>query len=139
MYALDTDTLSRLHAGDRRLEARRGRLDPAELATTAVTRIEILQGRFDFVLKASDGQQLLRALAWLTRSEDLLRQITVLSIDEAAAAQFDRLRQIKKLRRIGRADLLIAAIALAHGATVVTRNLKHFSQIPGLRVENWLD
>src|SRR5438132_11887403 len=139
MYALDTDTLSRLHAGDPRLEDHRERLDQGEIATTAVTIIEILQGRFDFILKASDGQQLLRALAWLTRSEDLLRQIVVLPINEAVAAQFDRLRQIKKLRRIGRADLLIAAIALGHGATVVTRNLKHFSQIPALRVENWLD
>jgi tRNA(fMet)-specific endonuclease VapC len=139
MYALDTDTLSRLHAGDRRLEDHRERIDPAEVATTVVTRIEILQGRFDFVLKASNGQELLRALVWLTQSEDLLRQIIVLPIDEMAAAQFDRLRQIKKLRRIGRADLLIAAIALARGATVVTRNLRHFSQIPGLRVENWMD
>jgi tRNA(fMet)-specific endonuclease VapC len=69
----------------------------------------------------------------------LLRQITVLSIDQTAADQFDRLRQIKKLKKIGRRDLLIGAIALAHGATLVTRNLRHFSQIPGLRVENWLD
>jgi tRNA(fMet)-specific endonuclease VapC len=139
MYALDTDTLSRLHAGDYRLEGRRGRVDPKELATTAVTRIEILQGRFDFVLKASDGQQLLRALAWLTSSEDLLREITVLSINEAAANHFDRLRQIKKLKKIGRADLIIAAIALAHGATLVTRNVRHLGQVPGLRLENWLD
>jgi tRNA(fMet)-specific endonuclease VapC len=86
MYALDADTLSRLHAGDRRLEGRRQRLDPAEVATTAITRIEILQGRFDFVLKAVDGQQLLRALAWLARSEELLRQIPVLSIGETSAA-----------------------------------------------------
>jgi tRNA(fMet)-specific endonuclease VapC len=139
MYVLDTDTLSRLHAGDQRLADRRERVDPAEIATTAVTRIEILQGRFDFILKASDGQKLLRAMYWLMRSEDLLRQITVLAIDEAAADHFDRLRQIKKLRRIGRPDLLIAAIALGHGATVVTRNVKHFNQILGLRVENWLD
>ena len=139
MYALDTDTLSRLHAGDQRLEDRHGRVDPNELATTAVSRIEILQGRFDFVLKASDGQQLIKALAWLTHSEDLLREITVLSINEAAANHFDRLRQIKKLKKIGRADLIIAAIALAHGATLVTRNVRHFRQIPGLRLENWLD
>jgi tRNA(fMet)-specific endonuclease VapC len=78
-------------------------------------------------------------LAWLTRSEDLLREITVLSINEAAANHFDRLRQIKKLKKIGRADLIIAAIALAHGATLVTRNVRHFGQIPGLRLENWLD
>jgi len=63
MYLLDTDTLSRLHAGDPRLRQRRGRFDPSQFATTAVTRIEILQGRFDFILKASDGEELLRAFA----------------------------------------------------------------------------
>jgi tRNA(fMet)-specific endonuclease VapC len=139
MYVLDTDTLSRLHAGDQRLRDRHGRLDPAQVATTVITRIEILQGRFDLVLKAADGQQLLRALAWLERSEALLRQITVLATDDAAAVQFDQLRQHRKFKKIGRADLLIAAIALAHGATLVTRNLRHFGQIPGLRVEKWLD
>jgi tRNA(fMet)-specific endonuclease VapC len=45
----------------------------------------------------------------------------------------------KKLRKIGRADLLIAAISLANRATVVSRNLKDFRQVPGLRVENWAD
>ena len=60
-------------------------------------------------------------------------------LDTAAAAEFDRLRQNKKLTKIGRADLLIASIALAHRATLVTRNLLHFQQVPGLRLENWAD
>jgi tRNA(fMet)-specific endonuclease VapC len=88
-------------------------------------------------LKAADGVQLLRALEWLTRSEDLLQQIRIVSIDAAAAAEFDKLLRNKKLKKIGRADLLIAAIALAHQATVVTRNLRHFQLVPGLQVENW--
>lgn len=139
MYLLDTDTLSRLHAGDARLRERQARLDTSQVATTVFTYIEILKGRFDYVLKAADGEQLLEAFVWLTRSEELLRQIPVLSIDDIVAARFDQLRQNKKLKRIGRADLLIAAAALAHGATLVTRNLRHFRQVPGLQVENWMD
>jgi tRNA(fMet)-specific endonuclease VapC len=139
MYLLDTDTLSRLHAGDPRVEAHKDRFDPATVATTVITRIEILRGRFDFVLKAADGAQLRQAREWLRRSKELLRHITVVPLTDAAADRFDELRQNKKLRRIGRADLLIAAIALAHGATLITRNLKHFRLVPGLDVQNWAD
>jgi tRNA(fMet)-specific endonuclease VapC len=128
MYLLDTDTLSQLHTGDARLRERQERYDPSEVATTIITRIEILQGRFDFFLKAADGAQLLRAFAWLVRSEELLRSMTVLPVNEAAASEFDQLRRNRKLKKIGRPDLLIAAIALAHRATVVTRNLRHFSR-----------
>ena len=38
---------------------------------------------------------------------------------------------------IGNMDLLIAAHAVSHGMTVVTNNLKHFSNVPGLKVEVW--
>lgn len=41
--------------------------------------------------------------------------------------------------RIGTMDLKIAAICLAHDATLLTRNLVDFEKVPGLRVENWLD
>jgi tRNA(fMet)-specific endonuclease VapC len=40
-------------------------------------------------------------------------------------------------KRIGNMDLLIAAHAVSHGMTVVTNNLKHFSNVPGLKVEVW--
>jgi tRNA(fMet)-specific endonuclease VapC len=138
MYVLDTDTLSRMRSDDPRLWERRQRIGTELLATTVITRIEILQGRFDSVVKAADGDQLLQAFAWLVRSEELLGQITILPIDAAAAAEFDRLRQNKKLKKIGRGDLLIAAVVLAHRATLVSRNLRDFRQVPGLQVENWL-
>lgn len=35
------------------------------------------------------------------------------------------------------ADLLIAATAMHHGATLVTRNTKHFERISGLRLTDW--
>lgn len=138
MILLDTDTLSLLTAGHPRVAERFGAATDV-IAITVVTRIEVLQGRFDFVLKAADGEQLRRAHVWLAQAERDLEKLLVVPIDEAAADEFDRLRQDKKLKKIGRADLLIACIALAHGATLVTRNLRHFRQIPGLKLENWAD
>jgi tRNA(fMet)-specific endonuclease VapC len=91
------------------------------------------------VFKAATGSELLRAQQLLVRTEELLAQISIVPMDEAAAVQFDRLRAIKKLRKTGRADLLIASIALAHRATLVTRNVRHFQQVPGLTVTNWVD
>lgn len=38
---------------------------------------------------------------------------------------------------IGPMDTLIAAQALRLGATVVTRNVREYERIPGLKVENW--
>lgn len=59
--------------------------------------------------------------------------------DSSAAVEFDRLRGIRALKKIGRADLLIASIALANRATLVTRNVRHFQRISNLKLENWVD
>ncbi len=137
MNLLDTDALSLLLAGHAQL---RRRVELAgDAAITVVTRIEILQGRFASLLKAADGAQLLQAQHWLTENERHLADWRVLPFDAAAAAEFDRLRAHRRLKKIGRADLLIASITASRRATLVTRNLRHFSQIPGLRVENWAD
>jgi tRNA(fMet)-specific endonuclease VapC len=139
MHLLDTDTLTYLHAGHMRIIENLRKLDDPDVGTTVITKIELLRGRFDFVLKAATGIELLRAQQWLTRTEELLAQIIIVPLDEASVAQFDRLREIKKLNKIGRADLLIASITLAHRAVLVTRNVRHFRQIPGLSVTNWVD
>lgn len=46
-----------------------------------------------------------------------------------------KLRSVGKLT--GEVDALIAATAMAHKATLVTANKKHFKNIEGLRVEVW--
>jgi tRNA(fMet)-specific endonuclease VapC len=138
MFILDTDTLTHLLKGNPRVSARRAQTTE-EVAITVITRIEILQGRFASVLKAEDGEKLLLAQQRLAESEKDLEHFLVLAVDAAAAAEFDRLRQIKKLKKIGRGDLLIAAITLANGATLVTRNLKDYRQVEGLHLENWAD
>ncbi len=138
MILLDTDTVSLLAGGHSKV-TQRARTAVDTVATTVVTRFEILRGRFDFLLKAADGTQLERAQHWLDQSEADLRKLPVVTVDARSAAEFDKLRKQKKLKKIGRRDLLIGCIALAHNATLVTRNLKHFRQIPNLHVENWAD
>ncbi len=44
----------------------------------------------------------------------------------------------KKGLSIGPADELIAAQAITMGAVLVTNNTKHFKDVPGLKLENWL-
>lgn len=139
MHLLDTDTLTYLHAGHLRVVRHLRELDDPDVGTTIITKIELLRGRFEFLLKAASGTDLLRAQQWLVGTEELLAQILIVPMDEAAAFEFYRLRAARRLRKIGRADLLIASIALAHRATLVTRNVRHFEQIPRLIVTNWVD
>lgn len=139
MYLLDTDTLTHLHSGNTNVINRLENLQDEEVAITIVTKIEILHGRIDYLLKAFSGSDLLKAQELFSRSETLLNQLPVILIDPNAANQFDRLKDISKFRKIGRSDLLIASIALANQAQLVTRNLRHFRQIPHLFLENWVD
>ena len=68
----------------------------------------------------------------------MLSDFLVVGLDEAAIGHFGRLRKQKNLKKIGRPDMLIACIALAHNALLVTRNTKDYKDIAGLRKENWV-
>lgn len=70
----------------------------------------------------------------------LLAAVNVLTFDSKAAYVCGRLRA--RLEGEGTplalADLEIAASAIANDLTLISGNLRHFSRIPELRVENWL-
>src|SRR5262245_20642229 len=138
MLLLDTDTLTLVFQGHTRVQSRMRSAEP-DVATTIITRIEVLQGRFDAILKAANADQLQQAHQRLRDSEQQLMTIPILPIDRTTADQFDKLLRDRKLKSIGRGDLLIAAITLANRATLVTRNQKDFRKVPGLRIENWAD
>jgi len=59
--------------------------------------------------------------------------------DVSAAHESARIRAMlsKAGQSIGPFDNLIAAVALARGATLVTHNLAEFKRIPGLSIEDW--
>jgi tRNA(fMet)-specific endonuclease VapC len=68
---------------------------------------------------------------------DFFRNWRVEPFDDRAAHEFLRLRRERV--RIGTQDLKIASIALTRGALLLSANLRDFSRVPGLRVENWLE
>ena len=139
MIIFDTDTLTFFFRNHPRVLERMQQATD-EIVITIISRIETLQGRFDSLLKAADAAELQRGQQRLDEAEQALAKIPkILPINALVAAEFDRLRDNKKVKKIGRADLLIACIALANRATLVTRNLKHFREVPGLLVENWID
>jgi tRNA(fMet)-specific endonuclease VapC len=108
-----------------------------DLATTIVTVEEHLRGWLALINRFTDPQLQIPAYARLQRQVDLFGKWLVLPLDQEAAGLF---RQFQKQRvRIGTMDLKIACIALAHDATLLTRNTVDFAQVPGLRFENWLD
>jgi tRNA(fMet)-specific endonuclease VapC len=61
--------------------------------------------------------------------------MTVLEFDETAQAQYESVRS--RVRRVGTLDLRISSIVLSLDATLLSRNLRDFRQVPGLRVEDW--
>jgi tRNA(fMet)-specific endonuclease VapC len=140
MLILDTDIASLLFEGNiaptKRLEHQQNSED---IVITIVTWAEIMRGRLEFLLKASDRDQFLKAQRLLIRSQEQLNRLAVLHLDDPALEHFARFQQIKGVKRLGRADLLIGAIAVAQNATVATRNVRHFAAIPNVRLENWRD
>jgi tRNA(fMet)-specific endonuclease VapC len=139
MYLLDTDTLTHLYTGNSNVIDRLKSVADPEVGITIITKVEVLRGRIDYLLKAETGVNLLKAQELLFRTEEFLSELLIIPTSQTASIEFDRLRVTSKFRKIGRADLLIASITLANRATLVTRNLRHFKQIPGLKLENWVD
>src|SRR5262249_47259682 len=115
MILLDTAMLTLLFQGHARVE-RWMRSAEKNVATTIITRIEVLRGRFDALFKASNAEQLERAHRRLVDSGTQFTMLPIVPIDSSAAEQFDGLLRNKKLKKIGRGDLLIASIALARKA-----------------------
>ena len=61
-------------------------------------------------------------------------------MEDAARDAYGRLRTSLERRgeRGGVHDMLIAAYAIALGATLVTNNEREFKRVKGLRIENWV-
>jgi tRNA(fMet)-specific endonuclease VapC len=126
---LDTDVCVEILRGNPRVLQWR-RHTSARVVTTWITACELEYG----AAKSSDPDRA-RALV-----ADLLSTLDIVGLDRPAARQFGQHKAA--LRSSGEtladADLMIAAIAVAHGAELATGNVRHFRRFPGLPLEDWI-
>ena len=67
----------------------------------------------------------------------VLNAVTVIPFDAATARRYGEIVAACGYNRRKAVDRLIAATAIAHGLTLVTRNASDFSDIPALILEDW--
>jgi tRNA(fMet)-specific endonuclease VapC len=119
----DTDVLIDFLAGHEPSASRIAlELERGGLKTTVVTRFELLAG-------ATSARQ-------MGNIRGLLDAVPELPLDSRAADRAAEVRRVleKQGRPIGMGDSLIAGIVLAVGGILLTRNLKPFERVEGLRL-----
>lgn len=118
MYVLDTSVLIDVLRGSASALDWLETLDATPLCSE-VTRVEILRG-----VRSPER----------TRTERLLESLRWAAVDETISRRAGELgrRHRRSHRRIGVADLLIAATTLTYGATLATANVRHYPMFPGL-------
>jgi tRNA(fMet)-specific endonuclease VapC len=140
MLVLDTDHLTALERPGVRGEQLLSRLDISDQkpATTIINIEEIIRGFLAQIHKYNtEASRQAPYYARLHRVLAYYSEWNILPFDATAVAKYEELRLLG-LRRIGARDLRIAAIVLSQGATLLSANLTHFREVPGLLVEDWL-
>lgn len=129
-FMLDTDTVSFVLRNEGSAASNLSAHKPSEICVSTITL-----GELRFGADKRRSKRLHRMI------EAFAATIDALPFDSAAAATFGRIRANleSKGTPIGTLDTLIAAHALALDLTLVTNNTKHFSQVRGLRTENWCE
>jgi tRNA(fMet)-specific endonuclease VapC len=133
-YLLDTDSLSYFFRGEGHIARRLRAHTPADVGLPAPVLYESRHG----MLRLSSGARQAALLAALDRA---IETMDVVPFDASAAEAAARARtQLEELGvGIGPIDVQIAGIALAQSATLVTRNVREFSRVTGLLIDNWYD
>jgi len=134
-YVLDTDHVTLHFRGHSQVGQKLTLIPSDEIATTTITAEEQLRGRLAQIKKTSTTDALAIAHRRFRQAIYDLAKLNILEFDSAAITIFEDLK--RQRLRVGSQDLRIAAIAIANGAIVVTRNRVDFEQIAGLKIEDW--
>lgn len=127
MRLLDTNVAIHVRDGDPAVTSRVARLGE-DVVISVLTRIELEARGIVDVEQAALHRARLRAF---------LAGFPVLPFDSEAADGYRAIIEAVGFSRRKIIDRMIAAQAIAHGATLVTLNMADFADIPGLRLESW--
>lgn len=120
-YLLDSNTIIALVMNaDDGVVSRAAECDAGDMVTSAIAYAEVAYGAVRGKPPAHEQLQ------------TFVEEVPVLDFDYKAAVAYATL----PFRRASY-DRLIAAHALSHDLVVVTDNVAHFADVPGLKVENW--
>ncbi|MGV8938642.1 MAG: type II toxin-antitoxin system VapC family toxin [Allorhizobium sp.] len=137
-YLLDTNVVSELRKiGDGKADANVvawvGREDAAYFFLSAITILELERGILG--VQRRDARQGARLRTWLDRHVRPEFAGRIIAIDDTVATRCAHLHIPDRRNEV---DALIAATALVHGLTVVTRNVKDFEGTGAVIVDPWL-
>ena len=106
-------------------------IHPEDVCISSVTYAELVYG----IEKSAAVEKNRLALSMF------LANMEILDFDAQAADCYGKIRADleKKGRPIGPLDMMIAAHAQSLGYTVVTNNVKEFSRVSALKLENWAE
>lgn len=130
IYLLDTNACIQLWQR-KNLNLRRhfAQYSPADIALCSVVKAELLFG-------ALRSEQIEGNLALLQK---LFAPLQSFEFDDNAAEHYAKIRAdlTAQGKLIGANDLMIAAIAVANKATLITHNTAEFSRVHGLQLQDW--
>jgi len=128
-FLLDANVIIALSKKNPRIRAKVMQYGPWQCAASSIVLHELYFGIFK-----SD-----RVTANLLQIADLPFESLDFTAEDARIAGEIRATLQRNGTPIGPYDTLIAGQALARDLTLVTRNIREFERIEGLRVENWED
>jgi len=137
-YLLDNNVVRAILSGDATVVHHVLSIPPERLFLSAVAVEEMVRGRLAELNDAREGKSrvgITLAYEWFLETIHLVHRFQILNYTDSDEARFKQFPAAVK--RIGRQDCRIAAQALNNNIVVVTRNVSHFSQVPGLLSEDW--
>ncbi|MGB8645026.1 MAG: type II toxin-antitoxin system VapC family toxin [Anaerolineae bacterium] len=129
-FLLDTDTcISFLRQRDSIVQRHLAAVDYHSIVLCSIVKAELYYG----AQRSSNPDHGLQILT------EFFANFTSLPFDDRCAETYGHIRAHLSHQGtpIGPNDLLIAAIAIAHGGILVTHNTREFSRVPDLQLEDW--